>query len=204
MNAWPSWVSNVKRLYACYSVHWWYDWHMWTTFADDDKEEKKDEVSEKKGKYAKFWKEFGKAIKLGIIEDTSNRVRLAKLLRFHRYYAYFDCVFAECGLLLYSNMYILSILVAWIIENSCYCFEWFSTMILWFFLSLIHSEYLTFRILFSLWCAVPSQATNWLHWISTSHEWNQARSKSTTSLVRTGNCWSSLHLWRNCWRRATK
>ncbi|XP_024394863.1 endoplasmin homolog [Physcomitrium patens] len=49
---------------------------------DDDKEAEK-EVSEKKGKYAKFWKEFGKAIKLGIIEDTSNRVRLAKLLRFH-------------------------------------------------------------------------------------------------------------------------
>lgn len=49
----------------------------------DDDEEEKGEVSEKKGKYAKFWKEFGKAIKLGIIEDTSNRVRLAKLLRFH-------------------------------------------------------------------------------------------------------------------------
>lgn len=60
------------------------------TCADDDNEEKKDEVSEKKGKYAKFWKEFGKAIKLGIIEDTSNRVRLAKLLRFHRYYNYCD------------------------------------------------------------------------------------------------------------------
>lgn len=67
------------------------------TFVDDDNEEKTDEVSEKKGKYAKFWKEFGKAIKLGIIEDTSNRVRLAKLLRFHRYYIYFNCVFAECG-----------------------------------------------------------------------------------------------------------
>ncbi|KAG0589015.1 hypothetical protein M758_2G239300 [Ceratodon purpureus] len=50
---------------------------------DEEKEEKKGEVSEKKGKYAKFWNEFGKAIKLGIIEDTSNRVRLAKLLRFH-------------------------------------------------------------------------------------------------------------------------
>uniref|UniRef100_A0A0D6QZH7 Endoplasmin homolog n=1 Tax=Araucaria cunninghamii TaxID=56994 RepID=A0A0D6QZH7_ARACU len=36
---------------------------------------------EKKGKYAKFWNEFGKSIKLGIIEDASNRNRLAKLLR---------------------------------------------------------------------------------------------------------------------------
>ncbi|KAH9317797.1 hypothetical protein KI387_019566, partial [Taxus chinensis] len=38
--------------------------------------------NEKKGKYATFWKEFGKSIKLGIIEDASNRNRLAKLLRF--------------------------------------------------------------------------------------------------------------------------
>ncbi|KAK7283419.1 hypothetical protein RIF29_12921 [Crotalaria pallida] len=59
--------------------------------ADEDPDEstnkdKKDEVSsdddEKKGKYATFWKEFGKSIKLGIIEDATNRNRLAKLLRF--------------------------------------------------------------------------------------------------------------------------
>ncbi|WRX29922.1 Heat shock protein Hsp90 family - like 6 [Theobroma cacao] len=37
---------------------------------------------EKKGQYAKFWNEFGKSIKLGIIEDATNRNRLAKLLRF--------------------------------------------------------------------------------------------------------------------------
>lgn len=37
---------------------------------------------EKKGQYAKFWNEFGKSIKLGIIEDSVNRNRLAKLLRF--------------------------------------------------------------------------------------------------------------------------
>merc|ERR1712216_1046036 len=41
--------------------------------ADDDEETK----------YDKFWKSFGKAIKLGIIEDASNRTRLAKLLRFY-------------------------------------------------------------------------------------------------------------------------
>ncbi len=39
---------------------------------------------EKKGQYAKFWNEFGKSIKLGIIEDAANRNRLAKLLRFER------------------------------------------------------------------------------------------------------------------------
>ena len=33
-------------------------------------------------KYAEFWKEYSTNIKLGIIEDTANRTRLAKLLRF--------------------------------------------------------------------------------------------------------------------------
>lgn len=35
------------------------------------------------GEYGRFWDQFGKAIKLGIIEDATNRNRLAKLLRFH-------------------------------------------------------------------------------------------------------------------------
>lgn len=34
-------------------------------------------------KYPKFWAEFGKLLKLGIIEDNTNRQRLAKLIRFH-------------------------------------------------------------------------------------------------------------------------
>ncbi|KAE8715560.1 Endoplasmin-like protein [Hibiscus syriacus] len=41
-------------------------------------EEDPDESSQ----YTKFWNEFGKSIKLGIIEDATNRNRLAKLLRF--------------------------------------------------------------------------------------------------------------------------
>ncbi|KAH0681489.1 hypothetical protein KY290_022828 [Solanum tuberosum] len=44
--------------------------------------EESSEENEKKGQYAKFWNEFGKSIKLGIIEDATNRNRLAKLLRF--------------------------------------------------------------------------------------------------------------------------
>ncbi|KAJ8439823.1 hypothetical protein Cgig2_029083 [Carnegiea gigantea] len=44
--------------------------------------EKSDGDDEKKGQYTKFWNEFGKSIKLGIIEDAANRNRLAKLLRF--------------------------------------------------------------------------------------------------------------------------
>lgn len=35
------------------------------------------------GKYTTFWNQFGKLLKLGIIEDSSNRQRLAKLLRFY-------------------------------------------------------------------------------------------------------------------------
>lgn len=33
-------------------------------------------------KYEKFWQEYGKALKMGIIEDSGNRGRLASLLRF--------------------------------------------------------------------------------------------------------------------------
>ena len=42
-----------------------------------------DADADEETKYEKFWKSFGKAIKLGIIEDASNRTRLAKLLRFY-------------------------------------------------------------------------------------------------------------------------
>lgn len=34
-------------------------------------------------KYSTFWKHFGKALKMGLIEDTANRRRLMPLLRFH-------------------------------------------------------------------------------------------------------------------------
>ncbi|KAL6212788.1 hypothetical protein ACLB2K_018005 [Fragaria x ananassa] len=44
--------------------------------------EKSDDDDEKRGQYTRFWNEFGKSIKLGIIEDAANRNRLAKLLRF--------------------------------------------------------------------------------------------------------------------------
>ncbi|KAG2641690.1 hypothetical protein PVAP13_2KG236058 [Panicum virgatum] len=39
----------------------------------------------RKGQYAKVWNEFGKSIKLGIIEDATNRNHLAKLLRFESF-----------------------------------------------------------------------------------------------------------------------
>ena len=45
------------------------------------KEEGKEEKKDEEDKYAKFWKSFGKNIKLGVIEDASNRSKLAKLLR---------------------------------------------------------------------------------------------------------------------------
>merc|ERR1719311_1770230 len=60
---------------------------------DDDEEEESEEGEEKKeveekeeeegdSKYVKFWKAFGKYIKMGLIEDAANRTRLAKLLRY--------------------------------------------------------------------------------------------------------------------------
>jgi len=54
---------------------------------DDDEEKEKEEKSpaeeaEDNEEYLKFWKEFNKAIKLGLYEDSSNRTKLAKLLRF--------------------------------------------------------------------------------------------------------------------------
>ncbi|KAG9442636.1 hypothetical protein H6P81_018490 [Aristolochia fimbriata] len=51
-------------------------------YTGDNIAELSDEVLLKRGSYAKFWNEFGKSIKLGIIEDATNRNRLAKLLRF--------------------------------------------------------------------------------------------------------------------------
>ena len=54
---------------------------------DDDDDEAAvaadDSAEEEETKYDKFWKNYGKAIKLGIIEDASNRTRLAKLMRFY-------------------------------------------------------------------------------------------------------------------------
>jgi len=51
---------------------------------EDEEEEKKDEVEEGENpkKYSQFWGEFGKSIKLGVIEDTKNRKKLLNLLRF--------------------------------------------------------------------------------------------------------------------------
>ncbi|CAN0872001.1 Endoplasmin homolog [Linum grandiflorum] len=48
----------------------------------DKKDVEESSDNEKKGQYTRFWNEFGKSIKLGIIEDAANRNRLAKLLRF--------------------------------------------------------------------------------------------------------------------------
>lgn len=60
--------------------------------------EESSDNDEKKGQYTKFWNEFGKSIKLGIIEDATNRNRLAKLLRFETYGIYPYCTVEFCML----------------------------------------------------------------------------------------------------------
>jgi heat shock protein beta len=49
---------------------------------DDDEEELDEEKTEDEGVYTKFWNEFGKHLKLGVMEDSSNKAKLMKLLRF--------------------------------------------------------------------------------------------------------------------------
>merc|ERR1711981_654678 len=49
---------------------------------EEDKAKGPAEEAEDNENYLKFWKEFNKAIKLGLYEDSSNRTKLAKLLRF--------------------------------------------------------------------------------------------------------------------------
>ena len=50
---------------------------------DEEEEGKEGEETKKEDvdKYDQFWKNFGKNIKLGVIEDATNRNKLAKLLR---------------------------------------------------------------------------------------------------------------------------
>merc|ERR1719502_1402316 len=48
----------------------------------DESEDKAEDEAEEESKYTKFWKAFGKYIKMGLIEDAANRTRLAKLLRY--------------------------------------------------------------------------------------------------------------------------
>ena len=47
-----------------------------------DEDEDEDKMLNKDSKYSKFWEQFGKSIKLGLLEDQRNKKRLMDLLRF--------------------------------------------------------------------------------------------------------------------------
>merc|ERR1712193_563548 len=49
---------------------------------DDDEDEEKEDKKEEESSWAKFYKEFGKNLKMGCYEDDSNRSKISKLLRF--------------------------------------------------------------------------------------------------------------------------
>jgi heat shock protein beta len=51
--------------------------------ADSEVDREDPELKANADKWATLWKEFGKALKLGVIEDVQNRQRLAKLIRFY-------------------------------------------------------------------------------------------------------------------------
>jgi len=51
--------------------------------AGTGEEEEEEEEEEEGPTYTDFWEQYAKNIKLGIMEDSSNKSRLAKLLRFH-------------------------------------------------------------------------------------------------------------------------
>lgn len=63
------------------------------TKQDKEEEEEKEDTDDSDGEtkddkpqlkpYISFWNKYSKSIKLGIIEDSANRARIAKLLRFH-------------------------------------------------------------------------------------------------------------------------
>lgn len=50
--------------------------------SEEDEDKKKVVDFDDDHPYIKFYKQFGKSIKMGIIEDTANRSKLAKLLRY--------------------------------------------------------------------------------------------------------------------------
>ncbi len=80
-------IARLKKYATADIEDDYYDEEEMEDMSEKEKEELKARVEKKKEevleKYVNFWKQFGKFIKMGIVEDVPNRETLAGIARFY-------------------------------------------------------------------------------------------------------------------------